>query len=99
MNDDLSPLDRAALTLMRVLAHPDLDLETSLAVGGALATLDDDESPPTPLPAPVEPLAAEEGIAQALSELHTVIAGATDVHVSMRAALAARELRLHLRSE
>jgi hypothetical protein len=85
-------LDNAAVALTRVLAHDGLDLSTRLAVAAALATLDDVQPPPPPLPGPIAPLHPGDGIPRAHAELRLAIANATDPDQALRAGLAAREL-------
>ena len=89
-------LGRAATALEAVLAGgPDMGLDdaTTLAVVGALATLDDVHPPYPPRPEPTQPLPADEGIALALDELAQAITHADTVEHAIIAGLAARELR------
>ena len=89
-------LGRAAAALEAVLTSgPDmgLDAATTLAVVGALATLDDVHPPYPPRPEPTQPLPADEGIALALDELAQAITHADTVERAVLAGLAARELR------
>jgi hypothetical protein len=86
-------LARAARVLDAVLAG-DLDVETRLAVGAALAVLRDVHPPYPPLPPPTRAIPAGEGIAAARAELDATITGGVGVPNIVRAGLAARELRL-----
>jgi hypothetical protein len=89
-------LGRAAAVLEAVLAgSPDtgLDTATTLAVAGALATLDDVHPPYPPRPAPGQPVQAQEGITIALDELARAITQAGTAGQAILAGLAARELR------
>src|SRR4249920_1728489 len=84
-------LRRARAALAAVLAgEPDLD--TTLAIGAALAVLADVHPPYPPLPDPIEPLAAESGISHARAELARAAATAGHPQEAIRAGLAAREL-------
>jgi len=85
-------LGRAAQALDAVLAG-DLDVETRLAVGAALAVLADVHPPYPPLPEPAQPVPAAEGIALAVAELAAAVEHAGSVEEAIRAGLAARELR------
>src|SRR5690349_2487839 len=87
---DPRPLDRAAYLLNAILAGP-LDLSTGLAVAAALATLDDVQPPPAPLPDP-PPADPRVGIPQALLALRQAAQDATDADEALRAGLAAHEL-------
>jgi hypothetical protein len=82
----------AARALTGVLAHDGLDLSTCLAVGAALATLDDVQPPPPPLSEPIPALHPDLGIPAALAALRAGIGTATDRDEAMRAGLAAHEL-------
>ena len=84
-------LATATLALARVLAG-DLDLETQLAVAGALAVLSDVHPPYPPHPADVDPVDPVTGIAQALTALRAFIHDAETVQDIVRVGLAAREL-------
>jgi hypothetical protein len=88
-------LGRAARLLEAVLlGGPDtgLDTETCLAVAAALARLDDVHPPYPPRPHPAAPIAARDGIGQALRELTAAIAQARSAEEAIRVGLAAREL-------
>ena len=85
-------LGRAAQALDAVLAG-DLDVETRLAVGAALAVLADVHPPYPPLPEPAQPMPVVEGIALAVAELAAAVEHAGSVEEAIRAGLAARELR------
>lgn len=89
-------LGRAARLLEAVLLcdlDTDQDIETCLAVGAALAWLDDVYPPYPPRPRPTAPIPARDGIQQALHELTVAIAQAQSVEEALRAGLAARELQ------
>lgn len=91
-------LGRAARLLEAVLLggpETGLDTDTCLAVAAALARLDDVQPPYPPRPHPAAPIAAGEGIDQALGELAAAIAQTQSVEESIRVGLAARELRSH----
>jgi len=89
---DSQPLDLAAQTLAAVLAGGP-DVHTRLAVGAALATLDDVHPPRPPLPEPTQPIPAADGVRLALDHLTSAIAVAATIDEAVRAGLAARELR------
>jgi len=86
------PLDLAAQALAAVLAGGP-DVRTRLAVGAALATLDDVHPPRPPLPDPIRPIPAADGVRLALDHLTSAIAVAATIDEAVRAGLAARELR------
>lgn len=90
-------LATATLALARVLAG-DIDVDTRLAVGAALAELSDVTPPYPPHPEDLEPKPAEQGIRDALAALDRALDAATGVAEAVRIGLGARELTTHLRT-
>ena len=87
-------LAHATLTLARVLAG-DVDLDTRLAVGAAIAVLSDVHPPYPPHPEHLEPLPADDGIRDALAALDRAAGAAATVEEAVRIAFGARELTTH----
>jgi hypothetical protein len=83
----------ATLTLAGVLAG-DLDVDTSLAVGSAVAILSDVHPPYPPHPARVDAIPLERGIGDALASLALAVEHSDSIPEVLRIAFAARELRL-----
>lgn len=83
-------LTAATLTLIAVLLGT-ADLEVRLAVGGALATLNNVHPPYPPLDDP-EPLTAEHGLALAAAQLEAAIDQATTAQEAIRIGFALRHL-------
>lgn len=79
--------------LLEAILLGDLDVDTRLTIGAALATLYDVFPPYDPRPPVTEPLDLPTGTRQALHALRAAIDAADSVPQALRAGHAARELR------